>query len=106
MSDMRTTSEFNGLQEYRVVSISLGDLTVEYYGNGLVPIKSQGFVGGLPLVTYSERKREEKKIHKHINGTNHGKLNTIFRLCEFNTQMRAYITMLNKRLVNAMYNLL
>lgn len=40
-----------------------------------------------------------------LTGANRGKLDQIFRLCNFNTQMRAYITMFNKCRANSLYNL-
>lgn len=41
-----------------------------------------------------------------LTGAKHGKLDRIFRLCDFNTQAQAYITTLNKCQANALYNLL
>lgn len=53
--------------------------------------------------------RKEGGFQRHssvLTGAKHGKLDRIFRLCDFNTQTQAYITMLNKCRANALYNLL
>lgn len=57
--------------------------------------------------TAHEKKEGGFQTHSgELTGANHGKLDQIFRLCDFNTQTRAYITMLNKCWANALYNLL
>lgn len=53
--------------------------------------------------------RKEGGFQRHssvLTGAKHGKLDRIFRLCDFNTQTQAYITILNKCRANALYNLL